>query len=832
MAKYNSRATTIAISLVMMFAMAISLVALPNASAQTATKTYAFIGATPNPVGVGQQVLLHVGISQQTFTTYQSYHGLSVTIIDPDGEETTIGDLTTDATGGTGINITPEKVGTYELQTHFPAQSLDIYSFFGGIIGTQDFAASDSDVLELVVQEEPIPYWPGVPMPSEYWTRPINAQFFEWATVAGNWLRPAGSYTMPPIPKYHPYNEDAPDTAHILWTKQYVQGGLTGGALGDVQYEMGDAYVGKFLGSVIIDGVLYYNQFQSQGGTNAEQYVVAMNLKTGEELWVKNWNNTRLEFGQVYFFDSFNYHGAFAYLWTVSGTTWDCYDALTGRWLYRLENVPSGYNVYGPKGEIIRYTVNTGAGWVTMWNSSKAVNPQTSGSVGDGSWEPIGNTFDATRGIQWNVTLPDGLVGGVAHYSLDTIFGTNTYSLTGVTGDTISSWAISVDEDSVDDGEADLIFSKNWTVPSALVGATWVWTDVSFEDQVFIISCKEDRKYYGFSLETGNKLWETVAEDWSELTFYDKWYGPAYGYGNFYSGRQSGVVTCYDIQTGEINWQYDVADKYAEILWSANFPIEFHFLADGKICLSYGEHSPIIPTGRGAPMVVLNATSGEEIWTLSWFNNWWGGHVIIGDSIMAGLNAYDGRVYSIGKGPSSTTLEVPTTVSVEGDSVLVKGTVMDISPGTEEYALTARFPHGVPAVCDDNMTDWMQYVYMQYARPTDVMGVEVTISVFDPNGNCYDVGTATSDASGKYVCEFTPPVPGLYTVYATFEGSGAYWPSSDQNYLKVEQAPVATAEPTPTPAPMTDTYVLGLGVGAIVAIVAIGLVLVLMLRKR
>jgi hypothetical protein len=199
---------------------------------------------------------------------------------------------------------------------------------------------------------------------------------------------------------------------------------------------------------------------------------------------------------------------------------------------------------------------------------------------------------------------------------------------------------------------------------------------------------------------------------------------------------------------------------------------------------------------------------------------------------MAGLNAYDGRVYSIGKGPSSTTLEVPTTVSVEGDSVLVKGTVMDISPGTEEYALTARFPHGVPAVCDDNMTDWMQYVYMQYARPTDVIGVEVTISVFDPNGNCYDVGTATSDASGKYVCEFTPPVPGLYTVYATFEGSGAYWPSSDQNYLKVEQAPVATAEPTPTPAPMTDTYVLGLGVGAIVAIVAIGLVLVLMLRKR
>jgi hypothetical protein len=126
----------------------------------------------------------------------------------------------------------------------------------------------------------------------------------------------------------------------------------------------------------------------------------------------------------------------------------------------------------------------------------------------------------------------------------------------------------------------------------------------------------------------------------------------------------------------------------------------------------------------------------------------------------------------------------------------------------------------------------MQYVYMQYARPADVIGVDVTISVLDPNGNSYEVATATSDASGSYVCEFTPPVPGLYTVYATFSGSGAYWPSTAQTYLKVNEAPEATATPTPTPAPMTDTYVLGLGIGSIVAIVAIGLLLILMLRKR
>ena len=106
---------------------------------------------------------------------------------------------------------------------------------------------------------------------------------------------------MPPIPKYHPCNDDAPETGHVLWTKQLIQGGLVGGELGEVQYEMGDAYEGFFLGSVIINGVVYYNKFKSNGGTDVEQPVYAVDLKTGEELWVKNFNNSRLSFGQVFY---------------------------------------------------------------------------------------------------------------------------------------------------------------------------------------------------------------------------------------------------------------------------------------------------------------------------------------------------------------------------------------------------------------------------------------------------------------------------------------------------------------------------------------------------
>ncbi len=73
-------------------------------------------------------------------------------------------------------------------------------------------------------------------------------------------------------------------------------GGMTGGEQGVMGYEMGDAYVGKFLGTVVINGVLYYNSYQATGGTAVEQTVHAVNLKTGEELWVRNWNNSRLAF--------------------------------------------------------------------------------------------------------------------------------------------------------------------------------------------------------------------------------------------------------------------------------------------------------------------------------------------------------------------------------------------------------------------------------------------------------------------------------------------------------------------------------------------------------
>jgi hypothetical protein len=136
-------------------------------------------------------------------------------------------------------------------------------------------------------------------------------------------------------------------------------------------------------------------------------------------------------------------------------------------------------------------------------------------------------------------------------------------------------------------------------------------------------------------------------------------------------------------------------------------------------------------------------------------------------------------------------------------------------------------------VADENQSDWMLYVYKQFERPTTAVGVEVVLTVMDPNNNPYEVGRATSDANGFYSVAFTPPVPGKYTIYATFEGSKAYYGSSAETAINVEDAPAATPAPTPTPASVADMYFLPVSIGMIIAIVIVLALLVLMLlRKR
>ncbi|MEJ2242728.1 MAG: hypothetical protein P8Y18_11400, partial [Candidatus Bathyarchaeota archaeon] len=174
----------------------------------------------------------------------------------------------------------------------------------------------------------------------------------------------------------------------------------------------------------------------------------------------------------------------------------------------------------------------------------------------------------------------------------------------------------------------------------------------------------------------------------------------------------------------------------------------------------------------------------------------WSTYGIIGDSTIVVQNTYDQNIYAIGKGPSKTTIDIKNNVVQQGGSVLVEGTVMDVSPGTTNSKIALRFPDGVPAVADEYMTDWMYYVYNQFSRPTNAMGVEVRIQVVDPAGNYAWIGTTYSDSYGNYGYSFIPQMKGLYTIIASFVGSESYYGSQETAYVQVDDAPAEITIPS------------------------------------
>ena len=822
------------ITFILLSSMLITSFALQTTYAQTATKeknTFAMIGAMPNPVGVGQDVLLWVGITDMLYVYSDGWNGLTISVTKPDGTTQTLGPFRTDSTGSTGTVFTPTMVGTYKLQTHFPAQGYNwtrTAMFDPELSGWVWYKASDSRVLDLVVQEDPIPTYQSSPLPSEYWTRPIDAQHRDWYTISADWMGPT------PPNRYAKYNDFAPETAHILWANPMVSGGLSGGLNMQQAYECGDAYEGKFgtgfpsfSYSIVLGGVLYYNRYESRMPT---QEVVAIDLHTGEQLWVKNWNNTRVSFGQSFYFDAWNYHGVFKYLWTTSSsagvTTWNAFNPYSGDWIFRITNVPSGTMVYGPKGEIYIYTFNQANGWMTLWNQSKTVQPQTSGTSNDGSWRPHGITYDARNGYAWNKTIPKGLLGSVSMVLDDVAVGCNAAGWDNIGNEPLSIWAISLKPGQ----EGTLLYNRNWSLPQADI--TMNFGTASQEDKVFVLRAKETRQWWGIDLYTGQQLWGPTAME-EDLGIYGQ--NSQIAYGKLYSSNKyGGVLYCYDIKTGSLLWNYTARDPENEILWSNNWPIYTVFIADGKVYLGHSEHSPVDPKPRGAPFICVDAETGEEIWKADGLfrQTDWGGTAIIGDSIIATMDTYDQRVYAIGKGPSAVTATSPDAGVPLGTSVTIKGMVTDISPGTDEFALQKRFPNGVPAVSDASMTDWMLYVYKQFPRPMNTAGVEVTISAVDSNGNYREIGTATSSSDGFYSFSWTPDISGTYNVYVNFEGSEAYYPSHAETAFVVDPA-AATPAPSQAPVSAADTYFIPAIAGLFVLIVIVlMLVVLLMLKKR
>jgi len=241
-----------------------------------------------------------------------------------------------------------------------------------------------------------------------------------------------------------------------------------------------------------------------------------------------------------------------------------------------------------------------------------------------------------------------------------------------------------------------------------------------------------------------------------------------------------------------VEWTFNTTDPYTEALHNNAWRFRPSFVADGKLYIENTEHNPRDPQPRGAPIICLNLTTGEEIWRLPYRQGEWSSTMIIGDSIIVAQNTYDQHLYAIGRGPSETTVEAPLTAISQGSSVIIRGTVMDVSPGTEDPTIAIRFPNGVAAISDDDMEDWMLHVYNQFERPADVEGVEVFLKILDPNGDWYST-TVTTDENGVFSHMWAPAIAGEYHVTALFEGSKSYYASQATTTFGVDQAPEEAA---------------------------------------
>jgi hypothetical protein len=309
--------------------------------------------------------------------------------------------------------------------------------------------------------------------------------------------------------------------------------------------------------------------------------------------------------------------------------------------------------------------------------------------------------------------------------------------------------------------------------------------------------------------------------------------------GVLYNGDGSGEggnVYAYNVTTGKLLWDYQSPGMGNTGYW-VTIPTTIGAYAAGNIYVYSGEHSPGPTLEPGFQIGDINATTGKEIWNITFWNGG-GTKFSIADGYMVALNVFDNQLYAFSKGPTDTTVQTPLGGVTQGQDFTIQGTVMDISPGASQANIKARFPNGLPAVSDADMTAWMEYAYMQNPEPANVVGVAVTVTAIDPNGNTVQLGTTHSDSSGLYSLKVDTSKlaagPGQYTVIVNFAGSNSYWPSSGESTFTLNAAaptPAPTAAP-PTGLASTSSLELGIAVIAIIIIIIGAIIIVLMLRKR
>jgi outer membrane protein assembly factor BamB len=798
---------TIALVLLMAF-MLIAAVPIKADDSELQIDTTAYLSISPGVVGVNQQILVNIWITPATHVQ-RHLSGYTVTFTRPDGTQDTIGPMDSyDGDATAWFNYAPNQNGTWKVKFTFPGEHLPAVnvsaSMFGpaGTLSPAYYKPSETPEQTLIVQNDQVASWPASPLPTDYWTRPVSPENREWDIILGNY--PYSGQMVNPPDKTNSYASNygftpyvqGPVTSHIVWKRQGALSGIMGGDFGTQLLGSGE---GTYAGT---PNVIYmgrcYQSIQDAGG---EDILECYDLRTGEVYW-KIPNPIP---GGMGFFGytpgSLTGISQTKGMEVVAGATSSLVgqsDSLlsVGSSLVKIDpwNGAVTLNVTGMSGTFYRdpfvlsvQTLNPAAGVYCLIN-----------------WTTAGSSTNFTDRIISNVSWPFSSLG-VCDFESNVAVSANPITPPG-----LQAWYGS------NILAADLSTGKilwNITTPDTIYSS-----GTGVADHGKFAVCMMNRFWDCFDLRTGKQVWT------SEKTAYP--WGWAWGYtvnsayGNIYGLSYAGVYA-FDWDNGHIVWNFQAPNVPFETPYNGSSFMSTAVIADGKIYVGNGEHSPTNPLARGWKFWCINATTGAEIWNIT------GGTSAgaVADGYVTADDRYDGYMYVFGKGQSTTSIEAPLTALTQGQSVILTGKVLDKSPAQP----------GTPCVSDDSMSTQMEYLHMQVTIPlnANITGVPVSLDAVAPNGETIHIATVTSDASGTYSYLWQPPDQvGTYLVTATFAGTNSYGSSSAETALGVVQASQSTALPTvtsPLTQSSTDLYILASTIAIIVVMIIIGM---LMLRKR
>jgi hypothetical protein len=775
--------------------------------------TYAFLSVSPNPVGIGQSVLVNIWTTPAAHATvYASNY--KVTITKPDGtvETLTMNSYYADRTAW--FEYAVDQVGTWKWQLEYPGDYYPAGVYTHPITGANTtfaksrwYKPSTSPVTELFVQQDFVYSWPPSPLPTDYWVRPIEPQNREWWTLLGNYpwsgdgsswapIWPEGTNYIKGNTKYDAWVV-TPNSAHILWKRQDLIAGMIGSELYTATLAPSSS---ASVPSVIYSGRCYQTMTVPINGVPTS-CAVCYDLRTGEQYY--------------------------AIPISQGGVT------PTSILMYRDQ---SGIAVPGTEARLEGYVelLSIGTRLLKINPLTGAVTTNVTGMSGTkiGSYVismQTNNTATGNRLINWT------LIGTSNNFASRVVENRSV---------AFSSIAANVDWQAGVFGTIATIESADLPTGCRIIGyslktgqMTCNFTDdlVPYQTGTVCVdhgklACLMQNGYAAaYDLTTGKREW--ISQQTFDVGGYP-WgiwgaYLSASAYGNYILNTYAGVIA-FDWETGKISWIYQEPSVPFETPYGGYYSFDSGIAcADGKVFVAETEHSQSQPITRGWRFHCINGTTGEGMWEILGSATYMGSTIPVAyaDGYLT-YGSTDGYMYVIGKGKSATTVTTTPAVIANGATVLIQGTILDQSPAQP----------GAACVSDDSQTTYMEYLHMQ--MPIDgifhnvtVTGVPVSLSAVDSNGTVINIGTTTSDVSGTFGYAWTPPDEGLYKITASFAATESYGSSWAETHVAVGPAPTPITFPEQTTVVVPD-YTMHFIAGALAMIIAVAVATILILRKR